>query len=153
MRLKKLTLQAFGSYGKETVIDLTTPRQNLFLISGATGSGKTTIFDAIVFALYGDVSSSNKNKKSGDDLQSHFVDIALEPFVKLEFEQDGKDYLVERKPKRFGKTARQVGRQRRREIGRSNADAPDGAQLQERGADVKLEELVGLNKDQLRRWR
>lgn len=150
MRLKKLTLQAFGSYGKETVIDLTTPRQNLFLISGATGSGKTTIFDAIVFALYGDVSSSNKNKKSGDDLQSHFVDIALEPFVKLEFEQDGKDYLVERKPKRVRPRLR--GKSEDGAVEKSEEvtlTLPDGAQLQKKeGADVKLEELVGLNKDQ-----
>lgn len=53
-----LKMRAFGSYGKETTIDFTKPTQNLFLITGDTGAGKTTIFDAIVFALYGQASSS-----------------------------------------------------------------------------------------------
>ena len=57
MKPIQLTMQAFGSYGKKTVIDFTKPDQNLFLITGNTGSGKTTIFDAIVFALYGEASS------------------------------------------------------------------------------------------------
>ena len=48
MRPLKLKMQAFGSYGRETVIDFTKPEQNLFLITGDTGAGKTTIFDAIV---------------------------------------------------------------------------------------------------------
>jgi exonuclease SbcC len=49
----KLTMQAFGSYGKKTEIDFSKLNQNLFLITGDTGAGKSTIFDAIVFALYG----------------------------------------------------------------------------------------------------
>ena len=47
-----LKMRAFGSYGKETIIYFTRSTQNLFLITGDTGAGKTTIFDAIVFALY-----------------------------------------------------------------------------------------------------
>ncbi len=66
MRPLKLTMQAFGSYGKKTSIDFEKPDQNLFLITGDTGAGKTTIFDAIVFALYGEASSNaNKKKWSG----------------------------------------------------------------------------------------
>ena len=53
MRPVKLTMQAFGSYGNITQIDFDKTNQNLFLITGDTGAGKTTIFDAIVFALYG----------------------------------------------------------------------------------------------------
>ena len=52
MRPVKLTMQAFGSYGNLTQIDFQEPDQNLFLVTGDTGAGKTTIFDAIVFALY-----------------------------------------------------------------------------------------------------
>ena len=58
MRPLRLKMQAFGSYGKETVIDFTNVDQNLFLVTGDTGAGKTTIFDAIVFALYGEASST-----------------------------------------------------------------------------------------------
>ena len=84
MRPQKLTMQAFGSYGKRTVIDFEQTNQNLFLITGDTGAGKTTIFDAIVFALYGEASSGT-NRKNGTELQSQFVDFGVEPFVELTF--------------------------------------------------------------------
>ena len=60
MRPLTLTMRAFGSYNKETTVDFTRPNQKLFLITGDTGAGKTTIFDAIVFALYGETSASGR---------------------------------------------------------------------------------------------
>ena len=80
MRPLTLTMQAFGSYGKKTVIDFTKPEQNLFLISGDTGSGKSTIFDAIAFALYGEASSGS-NKKDGAELQSQLAGLDVTPYV------------------------------------------------------------------------
>ena len=80
MRPRKLTMQAFGSYGKKTEIDFQKAEQNLFLITGDTGAGKTTIFDAIVFALYGEA-SSGLNKKEGVVLQSQYVEMNVEPFA------------------------------------------------------------------------
>ena len=65
MRPWKLTMQAFGSYGNRTVIDFGRAGQNLFRITGDTGAGKTTIFDAIVFALYGEASSGANKKTDG----------------------------------------------------------------------------------------
>ena len=86
MKPLKLTMQAFASYGQETVIDFTQTNQNLFLITGDTGAGKTTIFDAIVFALYGEASSVH-NKKKGQELQSQYGDYMLEPYVELSFSE------------------------------------------------------------------
>ena len=63
MRPLKLVMQAFGSYGNRTEIDFEKPDQNLFLITGNTGSGKTTIFDAICYALYGETSGGSRTGK------------------------------------------------------------------------------------------
>ena len=102
MRPLRLTMQAFGSYGKRTVIDFEETNQNLFLITGDTGAGKTTIFDAIVFALYGEASSGT-NKKDGKELQSQFVDLDIEPFVELTFAEGSgenrEEYTVRRIPR------------------------------------------------------
>ena len=67
MRPITLTMQAFGSYGEKTVIDFQKATQNVFLITGDTGAGKSTIFDAMAFALFGEASSS-ANKKDGAEL-------------------------------------------------------------------------------------
>ena len=89
MKPLKLTMQAFGSYVTPGTIDFERTEQNLFLITGDTGAGKTTIFDAIVFALYGEA-SSGMNKKNGNELQSQYADPQISPFVELTFsEGDG----------------------------------------------------------------
>ena len=102
MRPLRLIMQAFGSYGKKTEIDFTRTTQNLFLVTGNTGAGKTTIFDAIVFALYGEASST-ANKKDGTILQSQYSEINLEPYVELCFEEEEggerKEYAVRRVPR------------------------------------------------------
>ncbi len=88
MRPIALTMRSFGSYGKETTTRFDGLNQNLFLITGDTGAGKTTIFDAIVFALYGETGSSS-NKKDGVVLQSQFTAYDREPFVELVFAEQG----------------------------------------------------------------
>ena len=111
MRPVRLTMEAFGSYGKKTVIDFETPNQNIFLITGDTGAGKSTIFDAIVFALYGEASSSN-NKKDGMELQSQYTGLDKEPYVVLEFAEtiggEQKEYTVRREPQHM-RAARRKG--------------------------------------------
>ena len=87
MRPLKLTMSAFGPYASEVEIDFTVfGRQGLYLISGDTGAGKTTIFDAITFALYGEPSGTNRDSGM---LRSKYADARTPTFVKLEYEYDG----------------------------------------------------------------
>ena len=96
MRPVKLTLSAFGPYAGKTVLNLDRlGRQGLYLITGDTGAGKTTIFDAIAYALYGE--PSGESRKS-DMLRSKYADEATPTEVTLEFLCDGKSYTVTRSP-------------------------------------------------------
>lgn len=149
MKPIQLTMQAFGSYGKKTVIDFTKPDQNLFLITGDTGAGKTTIFDAIVFALYGEASSV-VNRKNGAELQSQFAATSVEPFVELVFsEKEGSEdvhYTVRRVPKHVRPLKRGTGL--KEESGSVSLIMSDGTEYPSKETDKKLEEIVGLTKNQ-----
>lgn len=149
MKPIQLTMQAFGSYGKKTVIDFTKPDQNLFLITGDTGAGKSTIFDAIVFALYGEASSL-VNKKNGTELQSQFSENSVEPFVELVFsEREGSEdvhYTVRRVPKHIRPLKRGTGF--KEESGSVSLIMPDGMEYPSKETDKKLEKIVGLTKGQ-----
>lgn len=149
MRPISLKIQAFGSYGAETIIDFTKPAQNIFLITGDTGAGKTTIFDAICFALYGEA-SSDSNKKDGVELQSQYVDYSIEPFVELTFSQmqGGREelYTVRRVPRRMVKMARKDGYTQKSAT--VSLIMPDGSEYPSKETDAKLLEIVGLTKNQ-----
>ena len=151
MRPQKLTMQAFGSYGQKTIIDFTKTDQNLFLVTGDTGAGKTTIFDAIVFALYGEVSSVS-NKKEGVVLQSQYAGLELEPYVELEF-TDGQEqdiYTVRRVPRHLKKITRGAakGVGTREITGSVSLIMPDGTEYPQKESNGKLQEIIGLTKNQ-----
>ena len=152
MKPLRLKMQAFGSYGKETVIDFEKVNQNLFLITGDTGAGKTTIFDAIVFALYGEASSSS-NKKEGVVLQSQYVDFDSEPYVELAF-SEGRDenreiYTVRRVPRHLKTITRGANKGKPKEnTGSVSLIMPDGMEYPSKETDRKLQEIVGLTKSQ-----
>lgn len=151
MRPIRLTMQAFGSYGKKTTLDFQSVSQNLFLITGDTGSGKTTIFDAIVFALYGEASSGS-NKKDGQELQSQFAEDSLEPYVELTFLEgfgtDGEEYTVRRVLRHRRPMKRKSGYTDEKE--KVELTLPDGSVSSGKKAetDRKIQEIVGLTKDQ-----
>ncbi len=142
-----LTLQAFGSYAAKAAVDFTQPNQNLFLITGDTGAGKTTLFDAIVFALYGEA-SSGANKKDGAELQSQFADPSLTPFVELTFLEADQVYTVRRSPRHRRPVRRGTGFTDERET--VSLVLPDGREYSQnqRETDKKLVEIVGLSKEQ-----
>ncbi len=151
MRPIRLTMQAFGSYGKRTEIDFTVPVQNLFLITGDTGAGKTTIFDAIVFALYGEA-SSGMNKKDGAELQSQFCSLETEPWVELTFSEERQgqkeEYTVRRSPRHLRPLKRGSGTKEEGE--RVSLFMPDGREFSsnQKETDEEIEGIVGLSKTQ-----
>lgn len=153
MRPLRLTMQAFGSYGERTQIDFEEPGQRLFLVTGDTGAGKTTIFDAIVFALYGEA-SSNTNKKEGVMLQSQFAGFDREPFVELVFSEgngtSGDCHTVRRVPRHLKTVTRGEGKgiATREVAGSVTLTLPDGTEYPQKEADRKITELVGLTKSQ-----
>lgn len=155
MKPIKLTMQAFGSYAGETTIDFEKPNQNLFLITGDTGAGKTTIFDAIVFALYGEASSSS-NVKRGVELVSQFASPKVKPFVRLVFSENvsGTEeiftvYRVPRHPK-LSKALKptKISKSAKIQNGEVSLIMPDGTEYNPKEADKKIEEIVGLSKEQ-----
>ncbi len=156
MRPVRLIMQAFGSYAQRTVIDFTKPNQNLFLITGETGAGKSTIFDAIVFALFGEA-SSERNKKAGAELQSQYSPEKTEPFAELSFsEKEGAEtqiYTVRRVPRHV----RPLKRKRKEGAAELITESehvflwmPDGQEYSgnRQETNEKIEEIVGLDKSQ-----
>lgn len=100
MRPLKLVMNAFGPYKDKVAIDFTKFNQKtLFLVSGPTGAGKTTIFDAIAYALYDDASGTSRGK---DSFKSQFASDEVLCFVELEFELAGKKYYIKRTPAQMG---------------------------------------------------
>ena len=106
MKPLRLTISAFGPYAQKQFIDFTTLTEQIFVISGPTGSGKTTVFDAISFALFGEASGSSRDR---DSLRSDFAEPGTETFVELEFELRGKIYWIRRSPQQEQKKLRGEG--------------------------------------------
>ncbi|GIN61717.1 nuclease SbcCD subunit C [Robertmurraya siralis] len=107
MRPITLTMQAFGPYaGRETIDFSELENRTMFVISGKTGSGKTTIFDGISYAIYGKASGEDRN---GSELRSQFARDDLHTEVALKFSLRGKQYFVKRSPQQEKKKERGDG--------------------------------------------
>ncbi|WP_327129998.1 AAA family ATPase (plasmid) [Streptomyces sp. NBC_01343] len=111
MRLHTLTLQAFGPFRTRQSIDFDTLSQGgLFLLHGATGAGKSTVFDAVCYALYGNV----PGERHQTALRSHHADPATLTQVELEFTMAGRRLKIVRTPNRNDPDATKTAPRRRR---------------------------------------
>lgn len=150
MKPVKLILSAFSSYAGVTEIDFSQAGTGLFLITGDTGSGKTTIFDAISFALFGETSGDGRE---GSMMRSHYAAEDAEVFVDLTFLEHGKEYRIVRSPayQRISKRKNKAGE---RTVVTSGAKVslylPDGSEMPGRIAEINaaIRDLIGVDREQ-----
>ena len=146
MRPLKLTLSAFGPYASATTLELERlGKGGLYLVTGDTGAGKTTLFDAITYALY---DRSSGGVRDGGMLRSKYADPGTPTFVELEFEVRGARYTVRRNPEYLRPKARGEG------LTTEKADATltfaDGRPPVTKAKEVTaaVTELIGLDYNQ-----
>ena len=150
MKLQTLTLCAFGPFKGETVVDFAAFHGQIFLLTGETGAGKTSIFDAISFALYGEA-SGGKERRSGRSFRSDYADPDTPTYVTLTFSEAGKTYTVTRSPEY----------ERTKKRGSGTTTVPAAATLTTEGeervvtrideVDARVREIIGLDRRQFSR--
>lgn len=145
MRPVKLVMSAFGPYATETEIDFSRlGNSGLYLICGDTGAGKTTIFDAISFALYDAPSGTDRSVKM---LRSEYASPQTKTFVRLEFLYNDKKYIVERNPEYMRPSLRGGGETK--QIAAATLVYPDGRVIDKKtDVDAAIQELLGVTRDQ-----
>lgn len=145
MRPLKLKMVGFGPYAGVQELDFDRlGSSGLYLITGDTGAGKTTIFDAITFALFGEASGNNRNPSM---LRSKYAKEDMPTRVELTFAYSGKVYTVTRNPtyerakiKGTGTTTESAG---------AELTCPDGRQVTKNGeVDAAIREIIGLTREQ-----
>ncbi len=145
MRPLKITMSAFGPYAGEVTLDMQKlGKSGIYLITGDTGAGKTTIFDAISYALYGEASG---NYRENTTLRSKYASADTPTFVELEFEYNNEIYKISRNPEYPRPNKRGEGFTKQS----ANAELvmPDGSVITKiKEVSAKVEEIIGINKNQ-----
>lgn len=150
MKPLKLTMSAFGSYVKETAIDFERLGDGIFLITGDTGAGKTTIFDAIAFALYGETSGQ---RREGPMMRSQWAPPDQETRVELFFSDGGETYKIVRSPS-YQRRSLRKNKDGEYSMTLSQARAsltlPDGTEFPGKISDIneKIRSIVGIDREQ-----
>ena len=145
MRPLRLTVAGFGPYAGVQELDFTQLGESgLYLITGDTGAGKTTIFDAITFALFGQASGENREPGM---LRSKYAGADAPTYVELCFRYGGKDYTVRRNPEYERAKSRGTG------TTKQSADAqltyPDGRVVTKlKEVDKAVRDIIGLTREQ-----
>lgn len=150
MKPLKVTMSAFGSYAGVSTVDFEKAGHGIFLVTGDTGAGKTTIFDAITFALYGETSGGARD---GTMMRSQYAKEEDETYIELHFSDKGETYLVRRSPS-YQRISRRRNKNGERSVTTSAAKVslilPDGSEATGRMNDVndKIQAIVGVDKNQ-----
>jgi len=139
----KLTMTAFGPYAGKVEVDFNDfGGKGLFLITGDTGAGKTTIFDAVTYALFGSLNGDRADK----DVRSQFADPSVITSVVLDFEHDGKKYRIERKPAQKVKKIRGTGeRDAPTECSMISLDGSSRTATKKGEVDAWVKEILGID--------
>lgn len=146
MKPVKLVMSAFGSYAGKETIDFADASQGVFLITGDTGAGKTTIFDAITYALYDQTSGG---RRDGDMMRSQYADPDVPTFVELTFLYGGKEYRIQRNPN-YKRTSRRKNKEGTYTLTKENASVtlwmPDGREFPGKIREIneKIIEILGV---------
>ena len=151
MKPLKLMLSAFGPYAGETAVDFTRfGEDGLFLIAGDTGAGKTTLFDAVSFALYGEA-SGGKERRGSKSFRSDYAAARTETFVELTFRHRGETWRVRRNPEY--ERPKKSGEGTTTQSADASLTHLDTGEVFEGLTDVngKVYELLGLTQDQFTR--
>lgn len=145
MRPLTLKISAFSSYSGTTVLDMDRlGKSGLYLITGETGAGKTTIFDAITFALYGKPSGSGRKAEM---LRSKYADPAVPTEVELTFEYKNKIYTIKRNPE-YERPAKRGDKLTKQEAG-AELTLPDGRVVSKiKDVDSAVREIIGIDREQ-----
>ncbi len=148
MRPIDLTLSAFGPYARETFIDFDfLSTGGVFLITGDTGSGKSTIFDAISFALFGE-GSLGKEKRASRSFRSDYADAKTETYVRFRFSHKMRTYEITRNPEY--ERDKVVGKGKTKQVARAVFKCEETGEVIDGigQVDEKILSLIGLTRDQ-----
>lgn len=146
MRPIKMTVSAFGPFADTTIIDFEKlGTQGIYLITGDTGAGKTTIFDAITFALYGETSG---DYRASGMLRSKYANPETKTFVELEFENKGKRYVVYRNPEYERPKGRGEGTTKQKPEASLEFDKDRAPITKYTDVTKMVTEIIGLDKKQ-----
>ena len=143
-------MSAFGSYASEETIDFTDVNHGIFLITGDTGAGKTTIFDAITYALYDQTSGG---KRDGEMMRSQYANEDIRTTVELKFIYNGETYIITRSPRqeRISKRKNKDG-EYTKTVDQPSVELimPDGIPFRGKIKETnqKIEEIIGLDVNQ-----
>lgn len=150
MKPVKLVMSAFGSYAGEEVVDFQNRNQGVFLITGDTGAGKTTIFDAITYALYDQTSGG---VREGDMMRSQYAEPETPTFVEFTFSCGKEEYRVRRNPN-YRRQSRRKNKEGAYSMTKESASVvlwlPDGQEFPGKIREIneKIVEILGLGASQ-----